>query len=72
MIKKQNLNMFKKGSLAVLLGLLGFVGTSVFATDACHAKNSSLPANESHKYTCETNADGHCPDGFDDTRPGQL
>ena len=71
--KPQRTNVFKLWSLALLLVVFWFVWSHTFAqTDACHAQNSSLAANESHKYTCETKTDTHCPDGFDDTRYGQL
>lgn len=64
--------MFKIGSLAVVLGALGLFGSSALAADACHNQNNSLGSSETHKYTCEVKTDTHCPDGFDDTRYGQL
>ena len=72
MLNKQNLNVFKIGSLAVVLGALGLFGSSALAADACHNQNNALGSSETHKYTCEVKTDTHCPDGFDDTRYGQL
>ena len=71
--KPQRTNVFKLWSLALLLVVFWFLWSHAFAqTDACHAQNTPLPANEPHKYTCETKTDTHCPDGFDDTRYGQM
>lgn len=52
MIKKQNLNMFKIGSLAVLLGIFGLVGSSVSAANTCNKANTPNDGN-SHSFTCQ-------------------
>lgn len=61
MLNKQTLNIYKIGSLAVLLGIFGLVGTSVFAT-VCSDKNIGLNDWNPHKYTCQnpSNATGLC------------
>lgn len=59
--------MFKIGSLAVLLGIFGLLGSTNAATDACHAQNPPKDGN-SHLYTCEYPWSKLCKDGSTDQR----
>lgn len=59
--------MFKIGSLAVLLGIFGLLGSTNAATDACHAQNPPKDGN-SHLYTCEYPWSKLCKDGATDQR----